>query len=83
MKIVRAIFKKMKFFLCELPLILRVYRKKKKQAGDICKGILDIECERDWPVGLGATLGDATHRGKFSEFPGQNYFLPLTARIQN
>ena len=42
------------FFLCELPLILRVDRKqKKKQAGDICKGILDIECERDWSVSLG------------------------------
>ena len=26
---------------------------------------------------------DATHRGKFSEFPGQNYFLPLTARIDD
>ena len=32
--------------------------KTKKRARDICKGILDIECERDWPVGLGATLGD-------------------------
>ena len=25
---------------------------------NICKGTPDIECERDWPVGLGATLGD-------------------------
>ena len=25
---------------------------------DICKGNLGIEFERDWPVGLGATLGD-------------------------
>ena len=32
--------------------------KTKKRAGDICKGNLDIECERDWPVGLGAMLGD-------------------------
>ena len=24
--------------------------KTKKQARDICKGTLDIECERDWPV---------------------------------
>ena len=31
---------------------------KRKLAGDIWKGILDIECERDWSVGLGATLGD-------------------------
>ena len=51
MKIVGAIFEKMEilhFFLCELPLILRLDRKRKKQAGDICKGILHIECERDW-----------------------------------
>ena len=32
---------------------------KKKQAGDICKRILDIECERDWSVSLGATLDGA------------------------
>ena len=25
---------------------------------DICKGTLDIECERDRPIGLGAMLGD-------------------------
>ena len=59
------IFEKIKilhFFLCELPSILRVHRKRKKRAGDICKGTLDIECERDWSVGLGATLGDATDR---------------------
>ena len=60
-KILGAIFEKMKilyFFLRELPLILRVdrKRKKKKQAGDICKGNLDVECERDWSVSLGATL---------------------------
>ena len=58
MKIVGAIFEKMKilhFFLCELPLILRVDRNRKNQAGDICKGILDIEFERDWSVSLGAT----------------------------
>ena len=29
---------------------------KKKRARDICKGILDIKFERDWSVGLGATL---------------------------
>ena len=46
------------FFLCELSLILRVDRKRKKQAGDICKGTLDIEWERDWSVSLCATLGD-------------------------
>ena len=32
--------------------------KTKKEAGDICKGTLDIEFEQDWLVGLGATLGD-------------------------
>ena len=29
-----------------------------KKVRDICNGILDIECERDWSVDLGATLGD-------------------------
>ena len=61
-KIVGAIFEKIKilnFLLCELLLILRVDRKrKKKRDGDICKGTRDIECARDWSVGLGATLGD-------------------------
>ena len=49
-----------------LPFILRVDRKRKRKkkekkketAGDICKGTLDIECERDWSVGLDAKLGD-------------------------
>ena len=45
------------FFLCELPLILGVARKRKEQADDICKGT-HIEFEQDWSVGLGATLGD-------------------------
>ena len=35
---------------------------KNERNGDICKGTLDIEFERDWSVGLGATLGDATDR---------------------
>ena len=30
----------------------------KKRGRDICKGILDIDCERDWSASLGATLGD-------------------------
>ena len=53
MKIMGAIFEKMKiliFLLSEIPLILRVDRKRKKQARYICKGILDIECERDWSL---------------------------------
>ena len=32
--------------------------KTKKLAKDICRGTLDIECERYWLVGLGTTLGD-------------------------
>ena len=32
--------------------------KTKKWATDICRGTLGIECKRDRPVGLGATLGD-------------------------
>ena len=32
--------------------------KTKQEAGDICKGTLDIEFERDWSVSLGATLDD-------------------------
>ena len=61
MKIVGAIFEKLKifnFFLCELPLILRLDRKRKKISGDIYKGTSDTEFEQDWSIGLGATLGD-------------------------
>ena len=60
MKIVRATFWKMKFlifFLYELPLILRVDRKRKNGLQIFAGGILDIDFERDWPIGLGATLG--------------------------
>ena len=61
MKIVEAIFGKMKilnFFFCEPPTLNFECRSKtKKRAIDSCKGTLDIECERDWLVGLGATLG--------------------------
>ena len=37
---------------------MRVDRKRRKQARDICKGTLYIEFERDRSVGLGATLVD-------------------------
>ena len=60
-KIVGAIFEKIKilnFFLYELPLILGVARKRKKQAEDIYKGTPDIEFEQDGSVGLGAILAD-------------------------
>ena len=49
MKIAWAIFEKMEiFFLCELPLILSVDQKLKRQGGDICKGTLDIKCKQYW-----------------------------------
>ena len=50
--------KRIFYFLCKIPLILRVDRKRKNQTGDICKGTLDIECQRDYSVGLRATIGD-------------------------
>ena len=61
MKIVGAIFEKMKiliFFLMWTTLNFEGRSKTKKVAGDICKRTLDIECERDWSVSLGAMLGD-------------------------
>ena len=63
MKIVGAIFEKMKilnFFLMRTTLNFEGISKtkKKKKARDICKGTIDIEFERDWSLGLGATLGD-------------------------
>ena len=50
--------------------------KTKKWVRDICKGALDIECERDWPVGLGATLGDGqkinNYFSSFRDFFGKS-----------
>ena len=60
-KIIRDIFEKIEiliFFLCELPLILGVTRKRKEQAEDIYSGTPDIEFEQDWSVGIGAILAD-------------------------
>ena len=72
MKIVGTIFEKMKiliFFLCELTSIFKSRSKTKERAGDICKGTLDIEYERDWSVGLGATLGEGQKiKNYFSSF---------------
>ena len=49
--------------------------KTKTLARDICKGTLDIEFERDWSVGLGATLGDGQklkiYFCSFRDFPGK------------
>ena len=51
---------------------------KKKRARDICKGTLDIEFERDWWVGLGATLGVVkTFFEKIEIFIYFLYELPL------
>ena len=49
--------------------------KTKKWAKDISKETLDIECERDWRVGLGATLGDGqkikNYFSSFRDFSGK------------
>ena len=61
MKIVGAIPEKMKilnFFLMWTTLNFEGRSKTKKQAEDIWKGTLYIECDRDWSFDLGATLGD-------------------------
>ena len=61
MKIVGAIFGEMKilkFFLLWTNLILRVDRKRKKRARDICERTLDIVFERDRSIGLSSTIGD-------------------------
>ena len=71
-KIVSAIFEKIQilnFFLCELPLILGVARKRKEQAEEIYSGTPDIEFEQDWPVGSGAILADGQKiKNYFSSF---------------
>ena len=77
MKIVGAIFDKMKyFFLCELPLILKVDRKRKKNKLQIVARGLDIEFERDWSFGLCATLGDEqkfkNYFSSFRDFSGKS-----------
>ena len=58
-----------KFFLMRTILNFEGRSKTKNRARDICKGTLDIECERDWPVGLGGTLGDGQNiKNEFSSF---------------
>ena len=80
-KIVRAIFEKIEilifFFLCELPLILGVARKRKKKTGRrYLQGNPDIEFEQDWSVGLGATLRDRqkikNYFSSFKNFSGKS-----------
>ena len=77
MKIFGAIFEKMKiFFLSKLPLILRIDQKRKKRARDISKRTIDIEYEREWPVGLGTTLGNGrkikNYFSSFRDFSGKS-----------
>ena len=78
MKIVEAIFEKMKilnFFHMWTTLNFEARSKSKnKRTGDICKRTLDIEWERDWSVGLGATLGEGQkikNHFYFRDFPGK------------
>ena len=72
MKSVRAIFEKMKmlyFFLMWTTLNFEGKSKTKKEAGDICKGTLNIEFERDRSVSLSVTLGDELKiKNNFSAF---------------
>ena len=46
-------------------------------AGNICRGILDIEFQQDWSVGLGATLRDRqkikNYFSSFKDFFGENW----------
>ena len=78
MKIVWAVFEKMKilnFFLMWTSLNFEGRSKTRKEAGDICKGTLDIEFERDWSVSLGATFGEGqkikNYFSSFRDFPGK------------
>ena len=58
----------------KVPLILRIGQKWKGRAEDNYKSTLNIEFERDWSVGLGATLGDGqkikNYFSSFGDFPG-------------
>ena len=53
---------------------------KKNRNGDICKGALDMELERDWSVALGATLGNG-HRDffffNFRDFSGKSWLCHI------
>ena len=64
------------FFLCELPLIFGVTRKRQEQAEDICNGTPDIKFEQDWSVGLDDTLLERqkikNYFSSFKDFSGEN-----------
>ena len=85
MKIVRAIFEKMKiliFFLILTTLNFGGRSKTKKWAKDIFRGTLGIECEQDWSVGLGATLRDRqkikNYFSSFKDFSGKSRQCHMT-----
>ena len=78
-KIVTAIFEKMKilnFFLMWTTLNYGGRSKTKKWAKYTCRGTLDIECERNWPVGLDAMFGNGqkikNYFSSFRDFSGEN-----------
>ena len=52
--------------------------KTKKWAKDIYKETLGIQCELDWPVGLGATLGNGqkikNYFSSFRDFSGESRY---------
>ena len=64
------------FFLCELPLILGLARKRKKQTESICMGTPDVEFEQDWLVGLCTILADGqkikNYLSSFRDFLGKS-----------
>ena len=69
------------FYLCELPLISGVARKRKKQAEYICKGTTDIEFEQDWSVSLGAILAEGqkikSYFSSFRDFSGKSQYCHI------
>ena len=60
----------------KVPLILRVGRKWKGQAGDNYNSTLNIEFEQDWSFTLGVTLGDRykikNYVSSFRDFSGRS-----------
>ena len=66
------------FFLMWTTLNFEGISKTKKWAKDICKGTLDIECERDWSVGLGSTFGDGHKDRQTQTHIGPTYIFSKT-----
>ena len=64
------------FFVMWTTLNFGGWSKTTKWTKDICRGALDIEFERDWPFGLGATLGDGqkikNYFSSFRDFSGKS-----------